>query len=153
MSRAIWVVLMWMAAAPAMGGQSVLSVEAGSEVIDGKPMVVFKLTNLTDQPIKIPTARLPWRNRYSVVIALVDRKSSGPARAKFPIDDNFGGEIVEIGVGQSTQGAISLDRYVVDARSVLLKNEMLVFWYYNARGEGIASLGEYGGWFTFPRLQ
>ena len=135
----------------AVAADSPLSVVASGTTINGTPAIVFKITNTGSDPLKIEEVRLPWKNRYSATVALVDRKSSDTARTKFRIEDNFGSRLVELHPGQSIDGAISLERFVIDPRQFLKKNDVLIFWYYNPKDSEGRSLGEYGGWFAVPK--
>jgi hypothetical protein len=119
-------------------------------MINGAPTILFKITNIGRDPLKIEEVRLPWKNRYSATVALVDRKSGDTARPKFRIEDNFGSRVLELQPGQTIDGAMSLERFVIDARQFVDKNEGVVFWYYQPRDASNQSLGEYGGWFKAP---
>lgn len=150
MSKAVVILLalVAIAATPVVASQPPLTMEATGSIVDGKPVVVFKLTNTTNQPVQVAVSQLPWKNRINTVIAIVNKKSSEPVRPKFRIDDNFESGTLSIGAGESAQGAVSLDRYVVGLRELLLKEDALVFWHYTAAGDSAAVLGEQGGWFV-----
>ena len=119
-------------------------------MVDGRATINFEITNRGSAPVRIRDRELPW-NRESASIALVDRKSSATAKVKFPTRDHFGTGTAEIQPGQTIRGAMRLDRYVVNPLGFLRDHDALVFWYYEARAVGGDSLGEYGGWFRFPR--
>jgi hypothetical protein len=155
MSKAAMVVLMWAIATvtPVMASQPTIIVEASGSIVDGKPMIVFKVTNTANQPVQVAASQLPWTQRNNVVITVVNKKSGEPARPKLRIDDNFDTGVRDIGAGQSMQGVVSLDRYVAGVQELLKKGDLLVFWYYNAPGDASALLGEQGGWFVLSRGQ
>lgn len=155
MSKTVWTLLALaaIAAMPVIASEPMLAMEATGSVVEGKHVVVFKLTNTTKQPVNVSVSQLPWKNRGNLVIAVVNKKSSEPVRPKFRIDDNFESGTLEIGAGESAQGTVSLDRYVFGLRELLQKDDALVFWHYTARGESVAVLGEQGGWFMLTRIQ
>jgi hypothetical protein len=153
MNKAVLIILMCAAlvATPAVASQPALSVGATSDIVDGKPVVVFKVTNTTSQPVQISVGQLPWKNRHNTVIAVVNRKSGESAKPKFRIDDNFETSTIDIRAGQTLQGTVSLERYVVGLGELLQKDDALVFWHYAASGESSAAFGEQGGWFALSR--
>jgi hypothetical protein len=155
MNKTVLVLLAWMAisAMPVVASEPALAMEASGSIVDGKPMIVFKLTNTTNQSMQISVSQLPWKQRHNIVIAVVSKKSGEPLRPKFRIDDNFESGALRVDAGESMQGTLSLDRYVGGLRELLSKEDVLVFWHYAASGDSSTALGEQGGWFAVSKIQ
>jgi hypothetical protein len=127
-----------------------LSIEARLTSTPNGPGLKFTVKNVSNHTVTIEEPRLPWGQRYSVMIVAAERKSGSPLKEVPLIDDAFLSPKVSIKPGQSLSGSIELVYYVADIDKKLRSTDLVLFWYYDARGNN-ETLGEYGGWILIPK--
>jgi hypothetical protein len=128
-----------------------LDVTAHFEQHGGKPALAFRLENRSQKSLSLREPDLPWGNRYSVIVLAVDRKTGDPLKGVSPIDDSFVYPVVEIAPGKALVGYVDLPEHIDGLTRTLATRDVILFWYYQARGKDNDSLGEYGGWLTLKR--
>jgi hypothetical protein len=121
----------------------------------GDPTLQFQLTNVSDSPITMDEDELPWEWRYSLkIVSIVRRKERDPLPGISPISDLV--EVtksVTIAPGQTLRGSLRnhLSNYIGNFDEERKRNDLVVFWFYDAEDTNDASLGAYGGWVLVPR--
>jgi hypothetical protein len=125
---------------------SPLQVSAVQSSKNGKPLLLFTVTNTSKIPLVIRESRLPWGSRYSTLLTVVRRNDGIQLKGAFPIDDVFSDIEKSLPPNASLQGEIELGEYAINIKKELARTDLIVFWYYVANSVDGSLLGEYGGW-------
>jgi hypothetical protein len=99
----------------------------------GRPIVHVSLTNDASTPLDVYKSRLPWENRYSMILVAVEATSPHPVlKAPFPIDDPTP-QRVRIESKETLKGTVDLEERFPGITRALQSHEIVLFWSYQVR--------------------
>jgi len=112
------------------------------------PLVRVTIWSRAKNTVTFPRFRLPWGNRYSLILVAVTPQGEYLDRV-FPVDDPSP-ERVTFQPNESMSGEIDLRNFFGHLDSTLNKSDVHLFWAYKPPKElGIADWS--GGWILIPQ--
>jgi hypothetical protein len=108
----------------------------------------FTVTSAARSRVTLDKYRLPWANVHSVVLAAVTRSGQSLQR-DMPIDDPLN-QRVSLDAGESLSGTIDLRKAFRGLESTLEKEDVNLFWAYDAPKE-LGINDHWNGWILLRR--
>jgi hypothetical protein len=129
---------------------NLLSVKAEVKVIHDHPRVEFVVKNISDNPIVIYNADLPWATRNSALIVAVTKNGRDILPSSLLIDDPGPGTTT-IKPNETLIGSIFLERFVNGYSAAIKNDDIIIFWFYEPKDTEHNTLGNYGGWLELSK--
>jgi hypothetical protein len=140
------VIAAWLFAASAAEAQQAVGEVKVSATVTDDYFMSFTMTWTGKEPLRIYRSDLPWGRIYSTLVVPVTLDNKPMLRGSLPIDDSgVGSTVVQPGV--PVQGRFDLLMLYPDLKYVAAKEEVIVFWSYQAKGVDPApKIARVGGW-------
>ena len=133
----------------ACGGAETTIPDMQVELSSQKPLWLrVTLRSRAESPVTLNKERLPWGNRYSMILVAVT-PGGQCLQQFFPIDDP-GWEKISLNPGASASGEIDLADFFRDLGGAVKKSDIHLFWAYEAPAE-LHIARRSGGWILVPQ--
>lgn len=130
--------------------ESLLRVDMEYILATKAPSLLFTITNISKSDLIFNAADLPWGNRYSVLI--IGSTKSQPCLQQTHFIDDPRPDSITIKSGEKVQGTIALKKHIENFDEVLRKEDVLLFWHYEAKTKDTKEVGQYGGWIKVNKI-
>ncbi len=104
-----------------------------------------------DRPIEIYESALPWRNRYSLILAAAKADAVGTLLPQDYVIDDPGPSSMVVQPGDRLTGEIDLDARFAGLREALKTYDVNLFWSYEMRTVENNAMPRVGGWLLIPK--
>jgi len=102
------------------------AVSAILKMSKGKPILAFRFTNLSKQPLALCPWQLPWGSVHSITVAAFT-PSGKRVPNHYPLENPVCPDILTIPPGQSMEGDYQLDMLLGDLPT---NSDVVVIWFY-----------------------
>jgi hypothetical protein len=133
----------------ASGGNEATAPDIQVELSSQKPLRLrVTLRSRAESSVTLDKERLPWGNRYSMILVAVTPNGQC-LQQFFPIDDP-GFEKIALNPKASSSGEVNLDDFFRDLDGAVKKSDIHLFWAYDAPEE-LHIARRSGGWLLIPQ--